>query len=304
MFKGIFRPKIFSPNTREKYTKVAVQIPGHMLQGATGVPFPVLRDRIPKVANKAAGQDVQIVIPPINIVTKQRETNKLIKKSKRIRCKTVLVKESSINIISTNARDLKYKEEDLKNMFEYLKSSIFAVQETHYKRKGKFKFQDFKIFEAIRKNKEGGGGSMLGIHVGLQPVLVAEYCEHFELIVVEIQAGKKDICVITGYGPQKNWDDKDRLPFYTALEKEVASAEIEGKSVIMAMDTNAKFRPTYIPNDPKDMSGNGKVLAAIIERHALFVVNGLKDKSKGLFTREMSTINGVEIMSRQRKEQT
>ena len=42
------------------------------------------------------------------------------------------------------------------------------------------------------------------------------------------------------------------------------------------------------------MSKNGKVLAAVMERHTLCVVNGLTDKSKGLITREMSTINGIE----------
>ena len=31
-----------------------------------------------------------------------------------------------------------------------------------------------------------------------------------------------------------------------------------------------------------------------MERHALFVVNGPKDKSEGLITREMTTVNGVE----------
>ena len=91
-----------------------------------------------------------------------------------------------------------------------------------------------------------------------------------------------------------NWEDEDRLPFFTALEKEVASAQLESKSVIIAMDANSKLGPTYIPNDPKSMSKNGKVLAALMERYALYVVNGLKDKSEGLITREMNTINGIE----------
>ena len=150
---------------------------------------------------------------------------------------------------------MKYKEEDLKNKVKYFNSSIFAVQETHYKKKGKFKLQDYVIFESIRKNKEHGG-SMVGIHVGLNPALIEEYCTDFELIVVEIQVENRSLRVITGYGPQENWEITERLPFYNALEKEIASPEVEGKSVIIAMDANAKLGPDIIPNHPKTMSKN------------------------------------------------
>ena len=87
---------------------------------------------------------------------------------------------------------------------------------------------------------------------------------------------------MTGYGPQENWDDKERLPFYTALEKEIASGELEGKSTIIAFDANGKLGQKYIPNDPKEMSKNGKVLAAIVEIHALSVVNGIPEKKQRL----------------------
>ena len=70
---------------------------------------------------------------------------------------------------------------------------------------------------------------MLGSHVGLEPVLINEYSEQFELLIVQVKAGDKDILVITGYGPQEHWSDGDRLPFFTALEEEIASAEYEGK---------------------------------------------------------------------------
>ena len=67
--------------------------------------------------------------------------------------KTVQIKETILSILSTNAMDMKDKEEDLKNKVRFCKIGIYAVQETHYKRKGKFKMQDYCIFEAIRKNK-------------------------------------------------------------------------------------------------------------------------------------------------------
>ena len=63
------------------------------------------------------------------------------------------------------------------------------------------KIKDFIIFEAIRKNKEKGG-SMTGIHESLEPVLIEEYSDKFELIVVEIKIQGKEVRIINGYGPQ------------------------------------------------------------------------------------------------------
>ena len=63
----------------------------------------------------------------------------------------VNIKEMCINILSTNADGLKHKSEDLKDKVKYFETSIFAIQETHYLKKGMFKMDNFHIFEAIRK---------------------------------------------------------------------------------------------------------------------------------------------------------
>ena len=86
--------------------------------------------------------------------------------------------------------------------------------------------------------------------MALQPVLVKKYSDNFELIVVQIKIGDKDIRLITGYGPQESWTDEDQLPFFTSLEEEIFSAVYEGKSIIIAMDVNSKLGPDIIPGDP------------------------------------------------------
>ena len=185
-----------------------------------------------------------------NKTCKSKKICKTIKtKTKSSTVKTVNVREQYLNILSTNAADLKQKAEDLKNKIKYFESSIFAVQETHFRKKGMFKMQDYHIFEAKRKNKEMGG-SMLGVHVGLKPVLIQEYSEAFELIVVEITVAQNVMRVITGYGPQENWDKHLKTPFYNALEEEIAAGELEGRSIIIALDANAKLGSKYIPGDP------------------------------------------------------
>ena len=150
------------------------------------------------------------------------------------------------------------------------------------------------IFEAIRKSKIKGG-TMLGVHNAFCPVLVTEYSKYFELLVVEIAVNKMKIRHVSGYGPQENWPDNKKTPFFEALEAEVSRAELEGRSVIICMDANSKLGSEFIPRDPHGQSQNGKILAGILDRHALIVLNGLKEKCDWLITRQRSTENGLEL---------
>ena len=106
---------------------------------------------------------------------------------------------------------------------------------------------------------------MLGLHVNLNPVLISEYSIHFELIVVEIAINNEKIRVFSGYGPQENLDENQRLPFFEALEGEIASAELKSRSIIICMDANSKLGSRYIPEDPHCQSRNGKLLADILD---------------------------------------
>ena len=132
------------------------------------------------------------------------------------------------------------------------------------------------------------------IHEDLNPVLIKEYNEYFELIVVEVSTETETIRVITGYGPQENWQENEIMPFWLAVEEEIAAAEIYGRSVIIQMDANAKLGSTYIQNDPHKTSGNGKILAGILERHAMIVINGVTNKCTGTITRQRTTTDGIE----------
>ena len=143
--------------------------------------------------------------------------------------------------------------------------------------------QDYQIFESIRKHKKGG--TLLGIHSGLEPIQINKYNDTFELLIVEVKVGSKNIRIITGYGPQECWDSNKRIPFCYAIDEEVSASELLGKSVIIAMDANSKLGPHIIPGDPYKQSPNGKLPAGIFNSHALCVVNGLTEKRKGIITR-------------------
>ena len=131
---------------------------------------------------------------------------------------------------------------------------------------------DMVIFEAIRNTK--GGGTLVACYKDLNPKLIEEYDDEFELLVVEIKLKGKQIRVISGYGPQENWVEEKRRPFFTALETEIERAMMAGKSLIVEMDANRKLGTKYIAKDPHEMSQNGAILASIVERQQLIVVNG------------------------------
>ena len=195
---------------------------------------------------------------------------------------------STIKMFSTNAAGLvKGKIASLISEVNATASNIVTIQETHCTRKGRISMpSDFVVFDSIRKTKYGG--TLCAIKQYLKPKLIEEYCEPFELLVVEIETEKKGIRIITGCGPQENQDKEKRMQFFLALEVEIVKSELAGKSTIIEMDANTKLGPDHIPNDPHPMSSNGKILSKIITRHALIVANGT-EQCKGLITRQRST---------------
>ena len=70
----------------------------------------------------------------------------------------------------------------------------------------------------------------------------------------------------------------------SALDQEISKAEICGKSVFVALDANSKLGPEFIPNDLHKMSNNGEILAEIVEKNAMIVVNDLDSKCDGVIT--------------------
>ena len=194
-------------------------------------------------------------------------------------------------MFSNNCNGANNKIEALRAQLEHTRATIFNLQETHFTRKGKIKIDNFQIYEAIRKKEHG---SMLGVHVSQKPVLISEYSEIFELLVVQVEVGRNQIRVMSGYGPQENLETDKRMPFFSVLEEEVVRAKVANKSIIIQLDANSKLGKDMIPGDPHDQTPNGAALAAIVKRNALTVGNSLGNRVKGLITRRRSTENGQE----------
>ena len=201
-------------------------------------------------------------------------------------------KQEFLSVFTANANGLKNKVHSLKSIITNLAAGIFTIQESNYNKRGQLNLENWEIFEAIRKKK--GGGTILGAHKALKPILIQEYSDEYELIVIEICVGGKVIRVMTGYGPQETWTPDQRMPFFMSLEEEISKAELAGCSIMLCFDANSKMGPQHIQGDPHPQSENGKVLEGIFERHAISVANGLRGKVRGVITRERTTKNNFE----------
>ena len=192
-------------------------------------------------------------------------------------------------IFSANAAGCIGKIQSIVNNVNHLGGGIITLQETHFKKKGKLreKLGDYEFFEAIRKKMKGG--TLIGAHKSLDPILIEEYSDNFELLVVEVKIANKDVRIMSGYGPQENWKLEDKIPFFRALEEEVIKAKINNKVVYIQMDANSKLGPEWIEADPHKQTANGKILVDILKRQDLIVINGLKKKCVGTITRCRNT---------------
>ena len=155
----------------------------------------------------------------------------------------IIAKHQWTVVIETSG-ELAYtgKADSLVNKVKSTGANIVTIQETHSQRKERVKLPaNFVIFEAIRKAKNGG--ILCSVNENLNPKLIEEYDNPFELLVVEIETQKRDIRVIIGCGPQENWNEEKIMPFFIALEAEIVKAELAGKSILIKMDANSKLGP-------------------------------------------------------------
>ena len=217
-----------------------------------------------------------------------KSVEKVYRKKTKIRRGGKHVSGSKLKVLSSNSQGDKFS--CLASVVKSKDISVFLVQETQTKKKGKHQLDNYVIFES--KRTKVGGGSLMGVHKRLNPVLISVYENDFELIVVETNIANKTIRFITGYGPQEDVPDDVKAPFFISLDQEISNSISDNKSVYVAMDINSKLGNKYIQGDPNPMSKNGEILAELVDKNALVVANGIVEKCQGVITRQRNTEDG------------
>ena len=195
-----------------------------------------------------------------------------------------------LSILGNNCNGLKNKVESLKVLIYKFTPSIVTLQETMLKSKSLISLPGYEIFESLRCNK-GGGGLLTAIDANLNPVLTSSFDndDNIEILTVQLETGSHKIRVINAYGPQEDDGQEVITKFWLQVEQEIIDATDEGCCLILQLDANAKAGLEIIINDVNTMSGNGKLLVDMVDRHNLFIVNSWR-KCKGIITRERITV--------------
>ena len=162
---------------------------------------------------------------------------------------------------------------------------MFCVEETKLKDEGKFKIDNYDIFEHVRASRDGGGGLALGCMKELQPALVRTGGDTVEALSVDIFFKNEKIRCCVAYGCQESDPVAKKDEFWNYLHEEIELAEQNKAGFILHFDGNLWAGDQIIPGDPKKQNKNGKYFQQFLKEHKnLTVVNSL-EICEGLITR-------------------
>ena len=183
-----------------------------------------------------------------------------------------------------NAGGLKSKLLTFRKVLFDLQPTVFFIEETKYKNEGKFKFENYEIFELTRKNREGGGLA-IGCLKSLSPVWVRDGDQSVEAISIEIFLKKIKIRCCAAYGPQESDILERKHQSWEYLYKEVTLAKQTGAGFVLHFDGNLWAGNSLIPGDPRPQNRNGKMFQEFLQKNPnLTIVNSLP-LCEGLVTR-------------------
>ena len=139
----------------------------------------------------------------------------------------------------------------------------------------------FQSFSAVR-DKKSGGGSYLGIRHGLYESVMIDSGSKASFVTVCLNGKDCSVRLILVYGPQEN-DSEGKDSFYHDISVQVEMAYLNGDSIIMVGDLNAKLGYDVIPNDLHPMSNNGEQLFELCNKYNQKVINA-SEHCEGVFT--------------------
>ena len=100
------------------------------------------------------------------------------------------------------------------------------------------------------------------------------------VLIVEVKLNDRKTRFINAYGVQEVASIQEKTEFYSILEEEILMTLNSGHMLCIELDANAKFGKKIIPNDPHEISANGRLLLSLVERMNLVIVNSTWNNHK------------------------
>ena len=158
----------------------------------------------------------------------------------------------SLTFFSCNAANIKNKLLSLEKVVNYLKLSLFCLQESHVKKVGSIKLKssnNFQIYEKVR-DKKGGGGLAIGIEKSLNPAWIRDGGDEVEAMTIKFSVQKFNIRIVNAYGLQEYDDEIKKHSFWKYIDDEIHNCNREGSGILIFMDANSWLGPSWIKNYP------------------------------------------------------
>ena len=115
--------------------------------------------------------------------------------------------------MGVNCAGLKSKMKTFKKVILELQPSVFLLEETKYKESGRFKLENYEIFELVRQERDGGGLA-IGCLKELHPTWVREGNDTVEALSVDIFLKSFKIRCCAAYGCQENESNEKKNAFW------------------------------------------------------------------------------------------
>ena len=181
-----------------------------------------------------------------------------------------------------NVRGFRSKSESINQIIEEHDVDVILLTETKVYTNSAIDIKGFQSFSAV-KDKKSGGGLYLGIRHGLYESVMINSGSKASFVTVCLNGKDCSVRFILVYGPQKN-DSKDKNSFYNGISVQVERAYLNGCSVIMVGDFNAKLGYDVIRKYLHPMSKNGEQLFELCNKYNLKLMNA-SEHCEGVFTR-------------------
>ena len=187
------------------------------------------------------------------------------------------------SFLYANVNGYRSKKESINQIIEEHDIDVIMLNETKVYSKSAIKIKGFQSFPVVR-NKNKGGGAFIGVRHGLCEPIMIDCGDNAEFLTVRLCNGVKGMQIILAYGPQENDTEETLNSFHTNLSVQLEVAFLNGDSVILLGDFNAKLGNGIINQDAHAMSKSGKMLFSLFQKYNLCLLYS-SDICQGTFTR-------------------
>ena len=149
-------------------------------------------------------------------------------------------------------------------------------------------------FDTLQKNKTiYSGGLIFSVAKDFGSlVLEASEVTNDGMMSARLECKYQIIRIILRYGRQEAANKMQRELFYDDLQIDIERGKVNGGSMLILGDLNAKLGSDYFINNHQEITQNDKMLKKIINKNQLSIVN-TPEKCCGTWTRVKKTKNRI-----------